>query len=87
MLDGSHFSPKKSLLDCSQLREYLSDVLNTNTEGLITGIDQNIQRKHLQVLGILTSSYSMGQSMTLTHGYNPDSCMRPTRISVEKKYY
>lgn len=86
MLGGSHFAPKtKSLLDCSPLREYLSEVLKANAEGMIDGIDKNIQRKRLQVLGITTSSYTMGQSMTWTHGYNPDPWVRPTRISVEKK--
>jgi NTE family protein len=86
MLGGSHFAPKtKSLLDCSPLRGYLSDVLKADANGLITGIDQNIQRKRLQVLGITTSSYTMGQSITWTHGYNPDPWVRPTRISVDKK--
>ena len=86
VLGGSNVAPKtKSLLDCSPLREYFADKLQTDANGVIIGIDENIKRQRLQVLGITTSSYTVGQSMTWTHGYNPDPWVRPTRVSIDKK--
>jgi len=83
---GSDVAPKaKSLLDCSPLREYFAEKLKADANGVIIGIDENIKRERLQVLGITTSSYTMGQSMTWTHGHNPDPWVRPTRISVDQK--
>jgi len=86
VLGGTHFAPKaRSLLDNSPFRDFLAQKLRTNVDEVIAGIDENIQLGSLQVLGITTSNYTTGKSITWTHGYNPDPWVRPRRHSVNKK--
>lgn len=86
LLGGTRFAPKaKSMLDSDPLRDYLSHKLASHPTQTISGIDENIRSGRLQVLGITTSNYTIGKSITWTHGYNPDPWERPRRRSVEAK--
>lgn len=86
ILGGSELAPKaRSLLDCSPLRDYLSEKLASDPNNTISGIDENIARGRLQVIGVTTSNYSIGMSTTWTHGHNPDPWQRPTRRCIDEK--
>lgn len=86
LLGGTRFAPKtRSMLDNDPLREYLAQKLASHPNEVITGIDENIDAGRLQVLGITTSNYTIGKSITWTHGYNPDPWERPRRRSVDSK--
>ena len=86
LLGGTRFAPKtRSMLDSDPLREYLAKKLGSKPHQVVPGIDQNIASGRLQVLGVTTSNYTIGKSITWTHGYNPDPWERPRRRSTEAK--
>lgn len=86
LLGGTRFAPKaRSMLDSDPLREYLAHKLASHPHEVIAGIDENIDAGRLQVLGITTSNYTIGKSITWTHGHNPDPWERPRRRSVDSK--
>ena len=86
LLGGTRLAPKtRSMLDSAPLREYLSQKLASLPSEAITGVDENINSGRLQVLGITTSNYTIGKSITWTHGYNPDPWERPRRRSIDMK--
>ena len=85
-LGGTRFAPKtRSMLDSDPLREFLTQKLSPDENDIISGIDENILTGRLQVLGITTSNYTIGKSITWTHGHNPDPWERPRRRSVDAK--
>lgn len=86
LLGGTRFAPKaRSMLDSDPLREFLAHKLASSPNETVHGIDQNINLGRLQVLGITTSDYTIGKSITWTHGHNPDPWERPRRRSVDAK--
>ena len=85
-LGGTRFAPEtRSMLDSDPLREFLAQKLMSDKNDVIVGIDENILAGRLQVLGITTSDYTIGKSITWTHGYSPDPWERPRRRSVDAK--
>ena len=86
LLGGTRFAPKtRSMLDSDPLREYLAKKLGSGPHEVVPGIDHNIASGRLQVLGVTTSNYTIGKSITWTHGHNPDPWERPRRRSMDAK--
>lgn len=57
----------KGLVDTQPLREYLTEVLHA-VNGRLTGIEYNLNRGALHAVGLSTSCYSTGQSVTWIEG-------------------
>ena len=53
----------RGLVDTQPLREYLTDRLHS-VEGELTGIRYNLERDRLRAVGLSTSSYTTGRSIT-----------------------
>lgn len=71
----------KGLVDTRPLREYLTEVLHA-VDGRLTGIDYNLQRGTLHAVGLSTSCYSTGQSVTWIEGSEElDEWERPQRLA------
>ncbi len=70
----------KSLVDTTPLDTFLTQAL-APVDGVIPGIDANIQTGRLNSLAISTSSYSTGQSVTWIEGRDVDEWKRPQRLA------
>lgn len=79
---GVKHTPRiRSLVDTRPLREYLSEVLHA-VEGRLTGIEYNIRQGRLRAVGISTSCYTTGQSITWIEGSDEvDEWERPQRLA------
>lgn len=67
-----------AFLDTEPLRELLHDTL-APVDGEITGIDYNIGRGRLRAVGIITTSYSTGQTVVWLKGKQVQPWRRPQR--------
>lgn len=72
--------PTRGLVDTEPLRNLLLSSLPTQN-GALTGISQNIQRGRLKAVGITTSDYGTGQSITWIQGEAIETWNRPHRRS------
>ena len=70
-----------AFLDTAPLREFLSEVLAT-VRGEITGVDYNLARGALRAAGIITTSYSTGQTVVFLRGHDIQPWVRPQRRTV-----
>jgi len=74
--------PTRGLMDTEPLRELLHASLPT-TKGELIGVTRNIERGRLDAVGITTSNYGTGQSVTWVQGNSKETWTRPHRRSVE----
>lgn len=82
ILGGSHMGPtKRSLLDSDPLRHFLEKKLASKANKRIHGIRENIEQGHLQVLGISSTNYGTGKSITWVQGQAEEHWQRPRRHS------
>jgi NTE family protein len=79
----------RGLVDTDPLRRLLKEVLHA-VDGELTGIDYNIARGSLRAVGLSTSSYTTGRSVTWIQGApevkeweRPQRIGRRTRLTVE----
>jgi NTE family protein len=86
---GSRFAPStRGLVDSSPLDAFLHRVLETD-DGVLHGVGENISRGYLSALGITTTSYPTGQSVTWIQGANvaswegPGQCGAPTELTID----
>jgi NTE family protein len=71
----------RGLVDTTPLREFLDDQLPQN-EGVIAGIEAKVQSGRLRALGVSTSSYSTGRSVTWIQGNQAEEWTRPQRLGI-----
>lgn len=82
ILGGSHMGPRKrSLLDSDPLRQFLEKKLASKATDRIHGIQENIDKGHLQVLGISSTNYGTGKAITWVQGHVEEHWQRPRRRS------
>ncbi len=80
----------EGLLDTAPLRALLQKALGTS-DGMLTGVERNLARGHLEALAVTTTSYDTGQAITFAqqppgHAVNwrrPQRIGRNARISVD----
>jgi NTE family protein len=82
LVTGGLMKPRvmHALLDTQPLRELLNETLAT-VDGEITGIDYNLSRGRLRAVGIITTSYSTGQTVVWLRGKQLIPWTRPQRRS------
>ena len=71
----------RGFLDTSPLREFLEEAL-CPVEGVLTGIDYNLQRGTLRAVAVIATSYSTGQTVVFFKGQNVKPWARPQRRAV-----
>ncbi len=82
ILGGSDIGPRKrSLLDSDPLRQFLVRKLLSAATEPILGIQENIDRGRLRVLGITSTNYGTGKSITWVQGQGYEHWQRPRRHS------
>ncbi len=74
----------QGLLDTTPLRELLEEVMVTQ-EGVLTGIDYNLERGALKSVAIITASYTTSQSVVWVQGRDIAPWTRPNRRAVHTK--
>lgn len=84
VLGGSRIGPRaRSLLDNNPLRKHLEKKLSSQAGQAIQGIQKNIERGHLRVLGITGTNYGTGRAVTWVQGDVEEHWQRPRRYSKE----
>jgi NTE family protein len=82
ILGGSRMGPRKrSLLDSDPLRQFLEKKLASKATDRIVGIQENIDKGLLQVLGISSTNYGTGKAITWVQGDVENHWQRPRRRS------
>jgi NTE family protein len=82
---GAQFTPPaRGFVDTAPLRTFLKHAFSADG-GPLTGIDENIRRGRLQAVGITTTSYATGQSITWVHGNGVTMWQRPGRRGRQAK--
>ena len=82
ILGGSEIGPRKrSLLDSDPLRQFLVRKLLSGSTQPILGIQENIDQGRLRVLGITSTNYGTGKSITWVQGNLEEHWQRPRRHS------
>jgi NTE family protein len=74
-------SSTHALVDTSPLNAFLHRALKTK-DGVLRGIDENIRRGRLSALGIITTSYPTGESVTWIQGKNAAAWEGPSQRGV-----
>lgn len=72
--------PTHGLVNTKPLRRYLLRAMHTR-DGSLPGITDNLQRGRLRAVGITTTNYSTGQTITWVQGENLAHWERPRRRS------
>jgi NTE family protein len=82
ILGGSSIGPRsRNLLDSDPLRKYLEKKFSTKFSEPIRGIQENINRGSLRVLGITSTNYGTGMSLTWVQGDAKEHWKRSRRRS------
>lgn len=82
ILGGSRIGPRKrSLLDSDPLRIFLEKKLASKATDRIYGIQENIDKGLLKVLGISSTNYGTGKAITWVQGNVESHWQRPRRRS------
>ncbi len=76
--------PTRGLVDTSPLRRFLANALKAENgpDGTVPGIARNVASGRLRALGITTTNYATGQSITWCQGDAPKLWIRPQRKAV-----
>ena len=78
---GSSVGPSvRGLVDTAPLRKLLEQALRAE-DGVLVGIDEKVRRGALSAIGITTTDYATGQSITHVQGADPPMWRRPHRRS------
>lgn len=72
--------PTRGLVDTGPLKHFLKNGYRTDS-GLLHGIEANLQSGRLSAIGITTTNYRTGQSVTWVQGDNLATWERPERSS------
>lgn len=82
---GTAAEPKtRGLVDTAPLREYLARALRSE-DGVLTGIERNLERGALRAVALSTTDYGTGQSIVWLQGRNIEVWERPKRRSVQAR--
>lgn len=73
---------QKGLVDSSPLREYLISKLNTDSEGQLVGVGENLKEGSLKAFAVTATNYNTGQTTTFVQGANIDRWVRPNRVGI-----
>ncbi len=73
--------PTRGMVDTAPLRRFLERALAAEG-GVVPGIARNVERGRLLALGITTTNYATGQSVTWCQGKNPRLWLRPQRKAI-----
>ncbi len=76
-------SANQSLLDPSPLRHFLADLLPTGTEGILTGLQRNLETDWLDALSLTTTHYASLSTVTWTQGRALDDWAHARRTTRE----
>lgn len=74
----------RSMVDTAPLRSFLSEALPT-VDGVITGVDYNLNRGTLRAVALSATSYTTGQSTVWVQGRGIANWERPMRRSVHTR--
>jgi NTE family protein len=69
----------RGFLDTGPLRRLLHRVLETNRQGAIVGISENIERRSLKAVAVTATSYTTGQTVAFVQGSDIVPWTRPQR--------
>lgn len=75
----------QGIVDTSPLRKYLSDHLNCDADGCLSGIQRRLDKKSLQGFAIITTKYSTGQTVSWVQGGDISAWERPNRIGIQSQ--
>jgi NTE family protein len=79
---GTRFFPKtRGMVDTSPFRKFLMGAYGTDN-GTLRGIAENLSRGSLKAIGVTTTNYATGQSITWVEGANVTMWQRPDRRSL-----
>ena len=79
---GARLAPQpQGFVDTQPLRKFLSNALDSDGDGKVSGIRSNITSGHLKALALTTLNYSTGQTVTWIQGSNLQDWERPYRRS------
>ena len=82
MSGGANISPDaRGLVDTAPLRKFLEHALGAK-DGHLTGIEENIRQSRLDAVGLTTTNYTNGESITWIQSASLTSWERPGRRSV-----
>ncbi|HEU5209273.1 MAG TPA: patatin-like phospholipase family protein [Longimicrobiales bacterium] len=81
---GQGVARVQGLLDTTPLRELLEEVMVTQ-EGVLSGVDYNLERGALKSVAIVTASYTTSQSVVWVQGRDIAPWTRPNRRAVQTK--
>lgn len=71
------------LLDTTPLWHFLREKLDATEDGILSGVQTNLDRGRLQAVAVITTSYTTGQTVTWVQGRDFDLWERPDRISFQ----
>ena len=71
------------LLDTTPLWHFLREKLDATEDGLLSGVQQNLDDGRLKAAAVITTSYTTGQTVTWVQGQDFDLWERPNRISFQ----
>lgn len=71
------------LLDTTPLWHFLREKLDATEDGILSGVQQNLDAGRLQAVAVITTSYTTGQTVTWVQGRDFDLWERPDRISFQ----
>ncbi len=78
---GTLSPPTRGLVDASPLHRFLKKALNS-PDGTLRGIDENLRAGRLNAVGITTTHYGSGESVTWAQGHEIPTWRRPGRQSM-----
>ncbi|NLG61812.1 MAG: patatin [Candidatus Cloacimonetes bacterium] len=81
---GKGVARVQGLLDTTPLRELLEEVMVTQ-EGVLSGIDYNLERGALKSVAIITASYTTSQSVVWVQGRGIEPWTRPNRRAIQTR--
>jgi len=73
--------PTRGMVDTAPLRRFLEAALGTE-EGVLRGIPRNLEAGRLRAVGLTTTDYATGQTITHVQGKDIRTWERPNRRSV-----
>lgn len=72
----------RGMVDTAPLRRLLTDDLRAEDDGRLTGIGHNLTHGRLRAVGVTTTSYTTGQTITFCQGRSIMGWERPMRRSI-----
>jgi len=79
MPDAAEVRRSQGLLDTSPLWSFLQQQMRA-PNGVLTGVEENLQAGHLKAVAVITTNYATGQTVSFVQGSDFDVWERPERI-------